>query len=74
MDFRILHKSFDVPFYFRKMSLYDFRSLKIGRKRNFEIMELWNLITDMIKSEPNLELFKKKISKWKGESCLCGIY
>ena len=56
------------------MSLYDFRSLKIGRKRNFEIMELWNLVTDMIKSEPNLELFKKKISKWKGESCLCGIY
>ena len=27
--------------------------------------QLWNLIPDNIKSEPTLELFKKKIRKWK---------
>ena len=29
--------------------------------------QLWNLIPDNIKSEPTLELFKKKIRKWKCE-------
>ena len=33
--------------------------------------QLWNLIPDNIKSEPTLELFKKKIRKWKCEPCPC---
>ena len=33
--------------------------------------QLWNLITDNIKLEPSLELFKKKIRKWKCEPCPC---
>ena len=33
--------------------------------------QLWNLIPDNIKSELTLELFKKKIRKWKCESCPC---
>ena len=39
--------------------------------------QLWNLIPDNIKSEPSLELFKKKIRKWKCEPCpcrMCKIY
>ena len=32
---------------------------------------LWNLIPDNIKSEPTLELFKKKIRKCKCEPCPC---
>ena len=31
--------------------------------------QLWNLIPNNIKSEPTLELFKKKIKKWKCEPC-----
>ena len=33
--------------------------------------QLWNLIPDNIKLEPTLELFKKKIRKWKYEPCPC---
>ena len=33
--------------------------------------QLWNLIPDNIKSEPTLELFRKKIRKWKCEPCPC---
>ena len=34
-------------------------------------LELWNLIPDNIKSEPTLELSKKKIRKWECEPCPC---
>ena len=33
--------------------------------------QLWNLIPDKIKSEPSLELLKKKTRKWKYEPCSC---
>ena len=41
-------------------------------------LQLWNLISDNIKSEPTLEMFKKKIRKWKCEpfpcrTCICNI-
>ena len=36
--------------------------------------QLWNLIPDNIKSEPTLELFKKKIRKWKCEPCPSAAY
>ena len=36
--------------------------------------QLWNLIPDKIKSEPTLELLKKKTRKWKNEPCPCRIY
>ena len=39
--------------------------------------QLWNLIPDNVRSEPALELFKKKIRKQKCESCpsrMCRTY
>ena len=38
---------------------------------SYRAPQLWNLITDNIKLEPSLELFKKKIRKWKCEPCPC---
>ena len=37
------------------------------------IFQLWNLISDNIKSEPILKLSKKKIKKRKSEFCPCGM-
>ena len=39
--------------------------------------QLWNLIPENIKLKPTLELLKKKIRKWKCESCprrICKTY
>ena len=63
----------------RIINLRKFQKLRTSIKNTRNGMEtntyrgsqLWNLIPDNIKSEPTLELFKKKIRKWKCEPCPC---
>ena len=38
---------------------------------SYRCSQLWNLIANNRKLEPTLELFKKKIRKWKREPCPC---
>ena len=46
------------------------KTLKFGAKTiSFGGLQIWNLIPDNTKSEPTLELFKKKIRKGKCEPC-----
>ena len=69
--------------FFSKQNIYNLRkfqerstSNKKAVKFSMETIsyrgpQLWNLIPNNIKSEPTLELFKKKIRKWKCEPCPC---
>ena len=41
---------------------------------SFRGPQMWNLTPDNIKLEPTLEFFKKKIRKWKCESCPSAKY
>lgn len=53
---------------FKELSTWTKNAVKFGPERRPQI---WNLISDNIKSEQTWELFKNKIRKWKYEPCSC---
>ena len=72
--------------FFSRQNIYNFRKFQdqelstsnVNSTMNFGTEtisyrgpQLWNLIPDNLKSEPTLELFKKKIRKWECEPCPC---
>ena len=57
---------------FWELSTSNKNTVNFGTKTiSYRGPQLWNLIPDNIKSEPALELFKKKIRKWKCGPCTC---
>ena len=57
---------------FQELSTSTKNIVKVGTETvTYRGPQLWNLIPDNIKSEPTLELFKKKIRKWICEPCPC---
>ena len=57
---------------FQELSTSTKNSANFGMETIFcRGLQLWNLIPSNLKSEPTLELFKKKIRKWNCEPCPC---
>ena len=70
-DVFILGQNIYNPKKFQELSTSTKDTVKFGRET--PLFQLWNLISDNLKSEPILKLSKKKIKKWKCELCQCGM-
>ena len=80
---RYLNNALNMNIFFSRQNIYNlrnFQELSTSTKNNlnfgtetisYRVPQLWNLIPNNIKSEPTLELFKKKTRKWKCEPCQC---
>ena len=48
--------------------------LSFTKDPNYDNVKSGNLILDNLKSEPTLNLLKKKLRKWKFYSCSCRMW